>query len=45
MQMAAWYRERGQTLAEALESLYEEHGHWIDRQESFVFEGSEGEKG
>lgn len=43
-QMAAWYRERGQTLAEALESLYEEHGHWIDRQESFVFEGSEGEK-
>ena len=43
-QMAAWYKEKGKTLEDALNELYEKHGHWIDRQESFVFEGSEGEK-
>lgn len=43
-QMAAWYKEKGKTLEDALNELYEKHGHWIDRQESFIFEGSEGEK-
>ncbi len=42
--MAAYYKAEGKDLADVLQQLYEEHGHWIDAQESFTFEGSEGEK-
>lgn len=41
-QMAAYWKAQGKTLVEALEALYEEHGYWIDRQQSFTFEGSAG---
>ena len=41
-QMAAYWKAQGKTLVEALEGLYEEHGYWIDRQQSFTFEGSAG---
>ena len=34
----------GRTVADALESLYREHGYYIDEQDSFVFEGSKGAK-
>lgn len=42
--MAAYYKAQGQDLEDALSQLYEKHGHWLDQQESFTFEGSEGEK-
>lgn len=41
-QMAAYWKAQGKTLAEALDELYDEHGYWIDRQQSFTFEGSAG---
>jgi len=41
-QMAAYWKSQGKTLTEALEELYKKHGYWIDRQQSFTFEGSAG---
>lgn len=41
-QMAAYWKSQGKNLVEALEELYKEHGYWIDRQQSFAFEGSAG---
>lgn len=41
-QMAAYWKSQGKSLMDALAELYEKHGHWIDEQESFVFEGSAG---
>lgn len=41
-QMAAYWKSQGKTLVEALEELYKQHGYWIDRQQSFTFEGSAG---
>ena len=41
-QMAAYWKSQGKTLTEALEELYKAHGYWIDRQQSFTFEGSAG---
>lgn len=41
-QMAAYWKSCGKTLAETLDELYAEHGYWIDRQQSFTFEGSAG---
>ena len=41
---AAWHKAQGRTVADALESLYREHGYYIDEQDSFVFEGSKGAK-
>lgn len=41
-QMAAYWKSQGKNLVEALEGLYKEHGYWIDRQQSFTFEGSAG---
>ncbi|MDO5415371.1 MAG: phospho-sugar mutase [Bacillota bacterium] len=43
-QMAAYWKAQGKTLADVLSELYAKHGYWIDRQQSFTFEGSEGEK-
>lgn len=42
--MAAYWKSRGKSLTEVLGELYEKHGHWMDVQESFVFEGSAGAK-
>ena len=41
-QMAAYWKSQGKTLIEALDELYDKHGYWIDRQQSFTFEGSAG---
>ncbi len=41
-QMAAYWKSQGKTLVEALDELYDKHGYWIDRQQSFTFEGSAG---
>lgn len=41
-QMAAYWKAQGKTLVEALDELYAKHGYWIDRQQSFTFEGSAG---
>ncbi|MDO4546105.1 MAG: GtrA family protein [Bacillota bacterium] len=43
-QMAVWYKSQGKTLIDILQELYDRHGYWIDEQESFVFEGAEGDK-
>lgn len=43
-QMAAYWKAQGKTLADVLQELYEKHGYWIDAQESFTFEGSEGSR-
>lgn len=42
--MAAYYKSKGMTLTDAMDALYRKHGYWMDRQESFVFEGESGEK-
>ncbi len=42
--MAAYYKSKGMTLTDAMDELYRRHGYWMDRQESFVFEGESGEK-
>lgn len=41
-QMAAYWKAQGKTLADVLQELYQKYGFWIDAQESFTFEGSEG---
>lgn len=41
-QMAAFWKTRGMTLIDVLEKMYLEYGHYIDDQESFVFEGAAG---
>ena len=41
-QMAAYWKQKGCTLIDALEQLYQKHGYYIDDQSSFVFEGEEG---
>lgn len=41
-QMAAYWKSQGKNLIEVLSALYDKHGHWIDEQQSFVFEGSAG---
>ncbi len=41
-EMAAWYRKKGQTLADALESLYQQYGYYAEQQISIVLKGQEG---
>lgn len=41
-QMAAYWKFQGKNLTEVLDELYDKHGYWIDKQESFTFEGSAG---
>lgn len=41
-QMAAYFKAKGRTLNDEFKCLYEKHGYWIDKQQSLVFEGSEG---
>lgn len=41
-EMAAWYRAKGMTLADAIRALYEEFGCCHNALESFTFEGAAG---
>lgn len=41
-QMAAWYKNQGKTLAEALEEIYAEYGYYLDALDSFVLKGKDG---
>ena len=41
-EMASYHKLNGKTLVTALEELYAKHGIFIDTQQSFAFEGSEG---
>jgi len=43
-EMAAWYKEQGMTLIDAIEQLYKEHGCFHNTLSSFTFEGSAGMK-
>ena len=42
--MAAYWKTQGKSLKDILDELYAKFGYWIDRQQSFEFEGSAGEK-
>lgn len=41
-QMAAWYKNQGKTLIDALEELYCQYGYYLDRLDSFVLKGKDG---
>ena len=41
-QMAAWYKNQGKTLVDALNEIYEEFGYYIDTLDAFVLEGKDG---
>ena len=41
-EMTAWYRAKGQTLAQAMDALYEKYGYYRNDLASFTFEGAEG---
>ena len=39
---AAYYKEKGMTLCDALEALYKKHGYYVDAVDSFAFTGIAG---
>lgn len=39
---AAYYKEKGMTLIDALEELYKKHGYYYDKVNSFTFKGIDG---
>lgn len=41
-QMAAWYKNQGKTLVQALDEIYDEYGYYLDRLDSFVLKGKDG---
>lgn len=41
-QMAAWYKNQGKTLIDALEELYRQYGYFLDRLDSFILKGKDG---
>ena len=41
-QMAAWYKNQGKTLVDALNAVYEEYGYYLDALDSFVLKGKDG---
>lgn len=41
-EMADYYKEKGQTLEDVLENLYQNYGYYINSQKSFQFEGKAG---
>ena len=41
-QMAAWYKNRGKTLVDALNEIYDEYGYYLDYLDSFVLKGKDG---
>ncbi len=42
VEMAAYYKSKGKTLADAIDDLYGRFGYYVDRVESFGFSGSDG---
>jgi phosphoglucomutase len=42
MEMAAFYKKKGMTLADALEDLYRKYGYFEERQVSLIWEGQAG---
>lgn len=42
VQMAAWHKSQGRTLVDALESIYNKYGYYLDHLDSFVLKGKEG---
>lgn len=41
-EMAAYYRQQGKSLDEVMNSIYDEFGHYLNRTESFEFDGAAG---
>jgi phosphoglucomutase len=41
-EMAAYFKNRGKTLVDALEDIYEEYGFYLDALDSFTFSGKDG---
>lgn len=41
-QMAAYYKNQGKTLVDALEDVYNEYGYYLDHLDSFVLKGKDG---
>lgn len=41
-QMAAWYKNQGKTLVDALDEIYDEYGYYLDSLDSFVLKGKDG---
>ena len=41
-QMAAWYKNRGKTLVDGLNEIYNEYGYYLDFLDSFVLKGKDG---
>lgn len=41
-QMAAWYKNQGKTLVDALDEIYSEFGYYLDSLDSFVLKGKDG---
>lgn len=40
--MAAWYKNQGKTLVDALNAVYEKYGYYLDALDSFVLKGKDG---
>ena len=41
-EMAAYYKLRGMTLADALDDLYRQHGYSLEKTQEFIFDGYDG---
>lgn len=41
-QMASWYKNRGKTLVDGLNEIYDEYGYYLDSLDSFVLKGKDG---
>ena len=40
--MASWYKNRGKTLVDGLNEIYDEYGYYLDFLDSFVLKGKDG---
>ena len=41
-EMAAFYKKHGKSLAQVIDSLYEEHGYYLNHTSAFEFDGAAG---
>lgn len=41
-QMASWYKNKGKTLVDGLNEIYDEYGYFLDYLDSFVLKGKDG---
>ncbi len=41
-EMAAWYKEQGKTLGQAMDDLYARMGRYLNKVDSYTFEGADG---